>query len=84
MLDGTLEGFDLLGIQESTIYDPDRAYAEFGGSRYSLIVGMRSTGYALDWTPSAPAGETVTVAPKKLPFCKIGKELKERVDYGDI
>jgi integration host factor subunit beta len=29
-------------------------------------------------------GETVIVAPKKLPFCKIGKELKERVDYGDI
>jgi integration host factor subunit beta len=29
-------------------------------------------------------GESVTVAPKKLPFFKIGKELKERVDYGDI
>jgi integration host factor subunit beta len=26
-------------------------------------------------------GETVTVAAKKLPFFKIGKELKERVDY---
>jgi integration host factor subunit beta len=26
-------------------------------------------------------GESVTVAPKKLPFFKIGKELKERVDY---
>jgi len=26
-------------------------------------------------------GKTVTVAPKKLPFFKIGKELKERVDY---
>ena len=26
-------------------------------------------------------GETVTVASKKLPFFKIGKELKERVDY---
>ena len=26
-------------------------------------------------------GETVTVAPKKLPFFKCGKELKERVDY---
>jgi integration host factor subunit beta len=25
-------------------------------------------------------GEAVTVAPKKLPFFKIGKELKERVD----
>jgi integration host factor subunit beta len=26
-------------------------------------------------------GETVTVASKRLPFFKIGKELKERVDY---
>ena len=26
-------------------------------------------------------GETVKVSPKKLPFFKIGKELKERVDY---
>jgi integration host factor subunit beta len=26
-------------------------------------------------------GETVTVGSKKLPFFKIGKELKERVDY---
>ena len=26
-------------------------------------------------------GETVTVASKKLPFIKIGKKLKERVDY---
>ena len=26
-------------------------------------------------------GETVTVASKRLPFFKIGKELRERVDY---
>ena len=26
-------------------------------------------------------GETVTVAPKKLPFFKCGQELKRRVDY---
>jgi integration host factor subunit beta len=26
-------------------------------------------------------GEAVRVAPKKLPFFKVGKELKERVDY---
>jgi integration host factor subunit beta len=26
-------------------------------------------------------GETVTVTPKRLPFFKVGKELKERVDY---
>ncbi|MEA2014052.1 MAG: HU family DNA-binding protein [Thermodesulfobacteriota bacterium] len=27
-------------------------------------------------------GETINVAPKKLPFFKVGKELKERVDSG--
>ncbi|MBW2598817.1 MAG: integration host factor subunit beta [Deltaproteobacteria bacterium] len=27
-------------------------------------------------------GETIHVAPKKLPFFKVGKELKERVDSG--
>ena len=26
-------------------------------------------------------GETVTIKPKKLPFFKAGKELKDRVDY---
>ena len=26
-------------------------------------------------------GETVTVVPKKLPFFKVGKELRERVDF---
>ena len=26
-------------------------------------------------------GETVQIAPKRLPFFKVGKELKERVDY---
>ena len=26
-------------------------------------------------------GEIVSVAPKKLPFFKVGKELKDRVDY---
>ena len=25
-------------------------------------------------------GEIIEVSPKKLPFCKVGKELKERVD----
>jgi integration host factor subunit beta len=30
------------------------------------------------------AGETVIVAPKKLPFFKCGMELRNRVDYGDI
>ena len=28
-------------------------------------------------------GEKVKIAPKKLPFFKVGKELKERVDAGD-
>ena len=27
-------------------------------------------------------GETIQVAPKRLPFFKVGKELKERVDAG--
>ncbi|MFX1603690.1 MAG: hypothetical protein ACFFCK_09415, partial [Promethearchaeota archaeon] len=61
VLDGSLGGFDLLGIQESTIYDPDRAYAEVGGNKYNLVVGTRSTGYALDWTPRTQSGENVTV-----------------------
>ena len=26
-------------------------------------------------------GETVQIAPKRLPFFKVGKELKDRVDY---
>jgi len=26
-------------------------------------------------------GETVEIKPKKLPFFKVGKELKERIDY---
>ena len=26
-------------------------------------------------------GEQVNIKPKKLPFCKCGKELKDRVDY---
>jgi integration host factor subunit beta len=29
-------------------------------------------------------GKTVQVAPKKLPFFKCGKELKERVDYQHV
>jgi integration host factor subunit beta len=28
-------------------------------------------------------GQTIEVPPKKLPFFKVGKELKERVDYPD-
>ncbi len=28
-------------------------------------------------------GGTISVAPKKLPFFKVGKELKERVNLGD-
>jgi integration host factor subunit beta len=29
-------------------------------------------------------GETVEVKPKKLPFFKVGRELKEKVDFEDI
>ncbi|MCK4566632.1 MAG: hypothetical protein KAU48_04910, partial [Candidatus Thorarchaeota archaeon] len=56
-----LGGFDLLGIQESTISDSSRAYAEWGGSRYNLIVSPISGGYGLDWTPRTPNGEQVLV-----------------------
>jgi integration host factor subunit beta len=41
--------------------------------------------YVKDYKPyqgrNPKTGESVTVASKKLPFFKIGKELKERVDY---
>jgi len=58
---GSLGGFDLLGIQESSIYDPDRAYAQIGGDKYPLTVGTLSGGYALDWLPRTQEGETVTI-----------------------
>ncbi|MFW9960069.1 MAG: hypothetical protein ACFFDV_03575, partial [Candidatus Thorarchaeota archaeon] len=58
---GGLGGFDLLGIQETTQADPTRAYAEWGGNRYDLLVGKLSGGYALDWTPRTPEGEEVLV-----------------------
>ncbi|MFW9845811.1 MAG: hypothetical protein ACFFD6_03620, partial [Candidatus Thorarchaeota archaeon] len=61
VIEESLGGFDLSGIQETTIYDPDRAYAEVDGNRYNLVVGTLSNGYALDWTPRTQAGETVTV-----------------------
>ena len=61
VLSESLGGFDLLGIQETSIYDPGRAYVEMGEDRYDLTVGTRSGGYALDWTPRTQEGETVTV-----------------------
>ncbi|MHA2069761.1 MAG: hypothetical protein ACXABY_35810, partial [Candidatus Thorarchaeota archaeon] len=61
VIEESLGGFDLAGIQETTIHDPDRAYAEVDGNLYNLVVGQLSNGYALDWTPRTQAGETVTV-----------------------
>ena len=58
---GSLGGFDLSGIQETSIYDPNRAYVEMGEDRYDLTVGIISGGYALDWTPRTQEGESVTV-----------------------
>jgi len=58
---GGLGGFDLLGIEETTLVDVARAYAEWGGNRYNLIIGQRSGGYALDWTPRTPEGQQVLV-----------------------
>ena len=41
--------------------------------------------YVKDYKPyqgrNPKTGETVTVASKKLPFFKVGRELKKRVDY---
>ena len=51
VIEESLGGFDLAGIQETTIYDSNRAYAEVDGNRYSLVVRELSNGYALDWTP---------------------------------
>ena len=61
VISGSLGGFDLQGIQENSIADPSRAYAQVGENKYSLIVGSISNGYALDWTPRTQEGETVTI-----------------------
>ena len=58
---GSLGGFDLLGIQENSVYDSNRAYAQVGMAKYPLIVGTLSDGYSLDWTPRTEAGYTVTI-----------------------
>ena len=57
----SIGGFDLLGIQENSIYDSDRAYAQVGTNKYDLLVTTYSNGYGLDWTPRTQAGETVTI-----------------------
>ncbi|MFX1607412.1 MAG: hypothetical protein ACFFDD_16130, partial [Promethearchaeota archaeon] len=59
--EGGLGGFDLRGIQEETIDDSSRAYAEWGGSRYDLLVTNYADGYGLDWVPRTPDGEEVLV-----------------------
>ena len=53
---GGLGGFDLRGIQETSIDDPTRAYAEWGGNRYDLLVTDYTDGYGLDWVPRTPEG----------------------------
>ncbi|MFW9869483.1 MAG: hypothetical protein ACFFEL_07640, partial [Candidatus Thorarchaeota archaeon] len=59
--EGGLGGFYLEGIQETTEYDRGRAYVEWGGSRYDLIVSKYTNGYALDWVPRTPVGEEVLI-----------------------
>ena len=44
ILSESLGGFDLVGIQETSIYDPNRAYVEMGEDRYDLTVGTISGG----------------------------------------
>ncbi|MFW9835224.1 MAG: hypothetical protein ACFFEK_14585 [Candidatus Thorarchaeota archaeon] len=58
---GGLGGFDLRGIAEETIDDSSRAYAEWGGNRYDLLVTNYADGYGLDWVPRTPEGEQVQV-----------------------
>ncbi|MFW9817427.1 MAG: hypothetical protein ACFFEW_16005, partial [Candidatus Thorarchaeota archaeon] len=58
---GSLGGFDLRGIQETRIWDPDRAYAQVGEEKYNLLVTTYWDGYGLDWVPRTQEGETVTV-----------------------
>ena len=58
---GSLGGFDLFGIQETSIYDTGRAYVVMGENRYDLTVEVVSEGYKLDWLPRTQEGETVTV-----------------------
>ena len=49
-----------------------RGLCSFHVKRYREYVGR-----------NPKTGETIQVKPKKLPFFKCGKELKERVDYTD-
>jgi len=80
---GGLGGFDLQGIQETTQADPNRAYAEWGGHRYDLIVGKISGGYALDWTPRTPEGETVLVVFGYFSTSRV-VEMTTSSTYGDL
>ncbi|MFW9871459.1 MAG: hypothetical protein ACFFEL_17660, partial [Candidatus Thorarchaeota archaeon] len=81
--EGGLGGFDLQGIQESSIYDPDRAYAEWGGNRYDLLVSSISNGYALDWVPRTPEGEQVLIVFGYFSTNRI-IELTTSPTYGDL
>ncbi|MHA2033818.1 MAG: hypothetical protein ACTSX3_00780, partial [Candidatus Thorarchaeota archaeon] len=61
VISGSLGGFDLIGIQENSVYDPNRAYAEMDGVKYDLVVRQVENGYMLDWTPRTQAGDSVTI-----------------------
>ncbi|MFW9932583.1 MAG: hypothetical protein ACFFDR_07995, partial [Candidatus Thorarchaeota archaeon] len=58
---GSLGGFDLSGIQESSIYDPARAYADYDGTHYPLVITPLANGYGLDWTPRTQEDESVLI-----------------------
>lgn len=48
-----------------------RDFGSFGNKKYDSYTGRNPM-----------TGEEILVAPKKLPFFKVGKELKERVNAG--
>ena len=48
-----------------------RGFGSFGIKKYNSYTGK-----------NPKTGEEILVAPKKLPFFKVGKELKERVNTG--
>ena len=81
--EGGLSGFNLEGIQETTIDDPNRAYAEWGGNRYDLLVSDLSNGYGLDWVPRTPEGEEVLVVFGYFSTNRV-VELTTSPTYGDL
>jgi integration host factor subunit beta len=58
-----------------------RGLCSFYVKEYDSYAGRNPKKYDSYAGRNPKTGESVHVAPKKLPFFKCGKELKERVDY---